>query len=382
VHDGYTYLDHAATTPMRADAVEAMLPFLSDQFANPSGSHRFARQVRKAIDEARDDVAEVIGCQPGEVIFTSGGTEADNTAIFGTLDRSGGLAVCPAVEHHAVLHAVEARHGCIVGVDAVGRVDLGALASTLASATAGVSVVSVMAVNNEVGTITDLGEVAAVVRRAAPGAVVHTDAVQAAAWLDLRTITPHVDLLSLSAHKFGGPKGVGLLVARGGSAFAPMLIGGGQERERRSGTHNVAGIIAMAVALRATDAERLDENQRLASLRDELVDGLQATLDDVHETVDRTHKVAGSAHVCIDGIENEALLYLLDEAGVCASAASACASGAMEPSHVLAAMGVPLERARGALRLTLGRTTTGDDIATATTAIVDSVRRLRKGRAA
>ena len=382
VHDGYTYLDHAATTPMRADAVAAMLPFLSEQFANPSGSHRFARQVRKAIDEARDDVAEVIGCQPGEVIFTSGGTEADNTAIFGTLDRSGGVAGCPAVEHHAVLHAVEARHGRVVGVDAAGRVDLESLASTLTSAPANVSVVSVMAVNNEVGTITDLAEVAAVVRRAAPGAVVHTDAVQAAAWLDLRTITPHVDLVSLSAHKFGGPKGVGLLVARGRSAFAPMLIGGGQERERRSGTHNVAGIIAMTAALRATDTERLDENHRLARLRDELVDGLQAELDDVHETVDRARKVAGSAHVCIDGIENEALLYLLDEAGVCASAASACASGAMEPSHVLAAMGVPHERARGALRLTLGRTTTPADIATATTAIVDAVRRLRKGRAA
>ena len=382
MHDGYTYLDHAATTPMRADAVAAMLPFLSEQFANPSGSHRFARQVRKAIDEARDDVAEVIGCQPGEVIFTGGGTEADNTAIFGTLDRSGGLAVCPAVEHHAVLHAVEARHGCIVGVDAAGRVDLEALASTLASAPANVSVVSVMAVNNEVGTITDLAEVAAVVRRAAPDAVLHTDAVQAAAWLDLRTITPHVDLLSLSAHKFGGPKGVGLLVSRGRSAFTPMLIGGGQERERRSGTHNVAGIIAMTAALRATDTERLAENPRVARLRDELVDGLQAELDDVHETVERARKVAGSAHVCIDGIENEALLYLLDEAGVCASAASACASGAMEPSHVLAAMGVPHERARGALRLTLGRTTTRDDIATATTAIVDAVRRLRKGRAA
>ncbi len=382
MHDGYTYLDHAATTPMRADAVEAMLPFLSEQFANPSGSHRFARQVRKAIDEARDDVAEVIGCQPGEVIFTSGGTEADNTAIFGTLDRSGGLAVCPAVEHHAVLHAVEARHGCIVGVDATGRVNLEALASTLESATASVSVVSVMAVNNEVGTITDLAEVAAVVRRAAPDAVVHTDAVQAAAWLDLRTITPHVDLLSLSAHKFGGPKGVGVLVARGRSAFTPMLIGGGQERERRSGTHNVAGIIALTAALRATDSERLDENRRLVRLRDELVDGLQAALDDVHETVDRACKVAGSAHVCIDGIENEALLYLLDEAGVCASAASACASGAMEPSHVLAAMGVPHERARGALRLTLGRTTTLDDIERATTVIVEAVRRLRKGRAA
>ncbi len=353
-----------------------MLPFLSEHFANPSGSHRFARQVRKAIDEARDDVADVIGCLPGEVIFTSGGTEADNTAIFGTLDQRGGIAMCPAVEHHAVLHAVESRHGRVVGVDAAGRVDLDELATSLDD----VSIVSVMAVNNEVGTITDLGEVAAVVRRHSPHAVMHTDAVQAASWLDLRTITPHVDLLSLSAHKFGGPKGAGVLVARGRSVFAPMLVGGGQERERRSGTHNVSGIIAMASALRATDDERSTENKRVAELRNTLVDGLRAELDDVHETVERADKVAGSAHVCIDGIENEALLYLLDEAGVCASAASSCASGAMEPSHVLAAMGVPNERARGALRLTLGRTTTADDVARATAAIVESVRRLRNGR--
>jgi cysteine desulfurase len=382
VYEGLTYLDHAATTPMHAEAVAAMLPFLSDQFANPSGSHRFARDVRKSIDEARDDVADVLGCRPGEIIFTSGGTEADNTAIFGTLDRFGGVAVCPAVEHHAVLHAVEARHGLVVGVDGSGRVDLDSLAGALMAAPEPVTVVSVMAVNNEVGTITDLARVAAVVRQVAPHALIHTDAVQAACWLDVRTITPHVDLLSLSAHKFGGPKGVGVLMARGGSTFAPLLVGGGQERDRRSGTHNVAGIVAMTVALRATDTHRSSETARIAALRDHLVDGLQQALDDVHETVDREQKVAGSAHVCIDGIENEALLYLLDEAGVCASAASACASGAMEPSHVLAAMGVPIDRARGALRLTLGRTTTNADVERATAVIVDAVGHLRKGRAA
>jgi cysteine desulfurase len=378
VTTGYTYLDHAATTPMRDDAVAAMLPFLSEQFANPSGSHRFARQVRKAVDEARDEIADVIGCRPGEVVFTSGGTEADNTAVFGTLDRRGGTALCSAVEHHAVLHSVESRQGRVVGVDSAGRVDLDALADALS----GVSVVSVMAVNNEVGTVTEMAAVADVVNRVAPEAVLHTDAVQAASWLDLRTISGHVDMLSLSAHKFGGPKGVGVLMARGRAAFAPLLVGGGQERERRSGTHNVAGIIAMACALRATDAERAAQNTRIAALRDELVDGLVGALDDVHETVSRADKVAGSAHVCFDGVENEALLYLLDEAGVCASAASACASGAMEPSHVLAAMGVPTERARGALRLTLGRTTTAADVAKATDAVVDSVRRLRAGRAA
>jgi cysteine desulfurase len=382
VRDSYTYLDHAATTPMRADAVEAMLPFLTEDFANPSGSHRFARQVRKSIDEARDDVADVLGCAPGDVIFTGSGTEADNTAIFGTLDRAGGVGLCSAVEHHAVLHAVEARQGRVVGVDAAGSIDLDELEGALAEMSQSVSLVSVMAVNNEVGTITDLADVAAVVRRLAPQATLHTDAVQAACWLDLRTITPHVDMLSLSAHKFGGPKGAGVLVARGRSSFTPLLVGGGQERDRRSGTHNVAGIIATAVALRATDSERDLEAVRLSALRDSLIDGVQAGLDGVHETVDRKRKVVGSAHICIEGIENEALLYLLDEAGICASAASACASGAMEPSHVLAAMGVPVERARGALRLTLGRTTTAADIARATTAIIESVRTLRRGRAA
>jgi cysteine desulfurase len=378
---GYTYLDHAATTPVRAEAVAAMLPYLTEQYANPSGSHRFSREVRRAVDEARDDVADVLGCAPGEVIFTGGGTEADNTAILGTLARRPGVAVCPANEHHAVLHTVEhpglANRGVIVGVDASGRVDLGGLAGALQQHGDDVSVVSVMAVNNEVGSINDMAAVAATVRRAAPQALLHTDAVQAACWLDLRTVTPHVDYLALSAHKFGGPKGIGVLVARGGASFEPLLVGGGQERERRSGTHNVPGIIAMAVALRLTDSERAAETVRIAALRDTLVDALCARLPGTHETVDRAHKVAGSAHVCFDGVENEALLYLLDEQGVCASAASACASGAMEPSHVLAAMGVPTERARGALRLTLGRTTTDTDIDRAVDVIVTAVQRLR-----
>jgi cysteine desulfurase len=372
----FTYLDHAATTPMRPEAVEAMLPFLSDQFANPSGSHRFAREARKALDEARDEMAELLGCAPGEVIFTSCGTEADNTAVLGTIARRGGVAVCGAAEHHAVLASVEHVHGVVVGTDEYGAIDIDALVGVL-ERTPGVSIVSVMAVNNEVGTITDLAAVSAVVRRHAPDAVLHTDAVQAPCWLDLRTITPLVDLLSLSAHKFGGPKGVGVLVARQGVAFEPMVIGGGQERERRSGTHNVAGIAAMTAALRCTDAERTSEIARIRMLRDHLVDVLARELPGVHETVPRERKVAGSAHVCIDGVENEALLYLLDEADVCASAASACAAGAMEPSHVLAAMGVPRERALGALRLTLGRTTTAADVDRGAAAVVAAVQRLR-----
>ena len=374
-----TYLDHAASTPMRAEAVEAMMPYLSELYANPSGSHRFARRARRAVDEARDTVANVVGCHPNEVVFTGCGTESDNMAITGAVARRGGVAICPAVEHHAVLHVVEhlGEHGRVVGVDSFGRVDLDELSAVL-DATPDVSIVSVMAVNNEVGTVTDIAEVARIVRRHAPGALLHTDAVQSACWLDLREIAPHVDLLSLSAHKFGGPKGVGVLIERGGPKVDPLIIGGGQERERRSGTHNTAGIVAAAVALDLTDRDRVEENTRLAILRDGLVAGLQERLDGVVETVPPEHKVAGSAHVCIAGIESEALLFLLDEAGVCASAASACASGAMEPSHVLAAMGVDRSVALGALRLTLGHTTTAADVDRAIDVVGSSVDQLRR----
>ena len=372
-----TYLDHAASAPLRPEALEAMMPYLTGFHANPSGSHRFSRRTRQAIDESRDVVAEVVGCRPDEVVFTGCGTESDNMAIAGAVARRGGIAVCPAVEHHAVLHVVEHLGGCVVGVDDAGAVDLDQLATLLAEEP-GVAVVSVMAVNNEVGTVTDIEAVARIVRRHAPDALLHTDAVQAASWLDLRSVTPHVDLLSLSAHKFGGPKGVGVLIERGGPKIDPLIIGGGQERERRSGTQNAAGIVGTATALRLTDEERDNENVRLAALRDRLVTGLQKSLDGVIETVPTDRKVAGSAHVCIAGVESEALLYLLDEADVCASAASACASGAMDPSHVLAAMGVPKEVALGALRLTLGHTSTMADVDRAIDVIVPAVDRLRR----
>lgn len=376
----YTYLDHAATTPMRPQAVAAMLPFLSEHFANPSGSHRFARESRRAVDEARDLIAEIVGCRPGEVIFTSGGTESDNTAIFGAVASRGGTAACSAVEHHAVLECVHKLKGDVIAVTSTGEVDLDALATILRRTDRAepVAVLSVMAVNNEVGTINDLSAVRAVLRRESPDTLLHTDAVQAACWLDLRAITPHVDFMSLSGHKFGGPKGIGVLVARNGAQFAPAIIGGGQERERRSGTHNVPGIVAMAEALRITDAERAEEVARVAALRDRLVSELGASIAGLHETVKPEHKVAGSAHVCIEGIENEALLYLLDEVGVCASAASACSSGAMEPSHVLAAMGISRALAGGALRLTLGSTTTDDDISRGVEGISTAVERLRR----
>ncbi len=369
------YLDHAASTPMRPEAVEAMLPFFQSRFANPSGAHAAARDARRAVDDARDVVAECLGAQPGEVVFTGGGTESDNHAVLGAVRLHGGRAVASAVEHHAVLHPVEHVRGQLVPVDAEGRIELGALEDAL---DADVTLVSVMLANNEVGTVQPFDAVVDIVRAQAPHAILHTDAVQGFPWLDVVTATGGADCISVSAHKFGGPKGVGALVVRTGTTLEPLLLGGGQERERRSGTHNVAGIVAMAAAMRATVDERAATVARVGTLRDRLVDGLVASVPDIHETVPRSAKVAGSAHVCIDGVESEALLFLLERGGVYASVASSCASGAMEPSHVLAAMGVAKERAAGALRLSLGYASIDADVDLALDVIADAVGRLRR----
>jgi len=254
-------------------------------------------------------------------------------------------------------------------------VDLDQLAADLDPS---VSVVSVMLANNEVGTIQPLDRVVALVRERAPAAAIHTDAVQAFPWLDVATLAAGADLVAVSAHKFGGPKGVGALVARKGVELEPMLHGGGQERGRRSGTHNVAGIVGMAAAMRATVAEREATVARVGALRDRLADGLLAAVPGTVETGDRANKVAGSCHLRFAGVESEALLVLLDDAGVCASAGSACASGATEPSHVLAAMGVTPADARSSVRLSLGTTTTEDEVDLALKAVVDAVHRLRQ----
>ncbi len=368
------YLDHAATTPLRPEALEAMLPFLTEHFGNPSGSHAVSRAARRAVDEARDVAAACLGCQPGEVVFTGGGTEADNLALTGTIAMRAGGVLCSAVEHHAVLHTTTALGGRTVAVGPDGVVDLDALAAALSP---DVSVVSVMLANNEVGTVEPLGAVVDLVRRLAPEAVVHTDAVQAFPWLDVASLAAPADLVAVSAHKFGGPKGVGALVVRSGVRLAPILHGGGQERDMRSGTHNVAGIAGMAAAMRATVDGREATVARVRPLRDRLADGLLAAVPCAVETGDRATRVAGSCHLRFPGVESEALLLLLDEAGVCASAGSACASGAMEPSHVLAAMGVPRDEALSSLRLSLGVTTTADEVDLALKTVPEAVARLR-----
>jgi cysteine desulfurase len=373
------YLDHAATTPLRAEAFDAMRPWLTTAFGNPSGGHRIAREACRAVDEARDAVAAALGCAPGDVVFTGGGTEADNLAVAGVVAAArahGGPtgAVCSAIEHHAVLHAVEAEGGHTVSVDAAGRIDLDRLADAI---DAGTALVSVMLANNEVGTIEDLGAVAAVVGERSPHAVLHTDAVQAVAWLDVAALAAPAALVSIAAHKFGGPQGTGALVVREGVCLSPLLRGGGQERERRSGTHNVAGIVGMAAALTAAIADRDTAVDAVRRRRDRLAAGIADALGGVVESAAGVERLPNIAHLRLAGVDSEALLVLLDDEGVCASAGSSCASGAMEPSHVLAAMGVARADARTALRLSLGRTTTDADVTRGIEAVVGAATRLR-----
>ncbi|MGP0108741.1 MAG: cysteine desulfurase family protein [Acidimicrobiales bacterium] len=381
------YFDHAATTPMRPEAVEAMLPFLSGNFGNPSGSHAESRRARLAVDDARDQVALLLGADPGEVVFTSGGTESDNLAIAGGLEAAVATSptpatalVCSAMEHHAVLNACRAlarRTGAELREVRTGKdgiIDLDALAE---ACTPEVGLVSVMTVNNEIGTVQPIGTVAAVVRHRSPAALVHTDAVQAVPWLDVRELTAGADLVAVSAHKFGGPKGIGALVVRDGTVVHPLHHGGGQERDRRSGTHNVAGIVSMAAALAATDSDRPSTVERVGRMRDRLGDGLLCTVAGTSETGERSARTAGHLHLRFAGIEAEALVVLLDEAGVAVSAGAACSSGAVEASHVLESMGLQREEATGGIRFSLGVTTTEADIDHALAVVPGAVGQLR-----
>jgi cysteine desulfurase len=365
-----------------------MEPWFSERFGNPTSSHFVARSARQAVDEARETIAYLIGTEPGDIIFTSSGTEADNLAVLGRLRSQPGPVVVSAIEHHAVLHAAQVAARSLgvpllsVGVGRGGAVDLEALAAALDGT---VSLVSVQLVNSEVGTLQPLREVARLVRRRAPGALLHTDAVQAVPWYDLADMAGEADMVSISAHKFGGPQGVGALALRqrasgaGPVKLEPLLFGGPQERDRRAGTHNVAGVVGMAAALQATSSERATACRRVAELRDGLLAGLLELVPGCRETASGELKAPGHCHVVIEGVESEALLVLLDGYGVAASAGSACASGAMEPSHVLLAMGYSRVEALGALRLTLGHTSSAEDVALVLRAVPAAVARLRGG---
>jgi cysteine desulfurase len=374
------YLDHAATSPLHPAARAAMALWSGPRFGNPSGSHSHARAARKAVDEARDTVSQLLGTRPGDVVFTAGGTEAANLAVLGRAAAHPGPVVVSAVEHHCVLGAAEAASRWFgaevrtVPVDGDGVIDLDALGVALDRS---VSVVSVQLVNNETGVVQPVEEVCRLARKCSPQAVVHTDAVQAAPWFDLAQLAAGADMVSISAHKFGGPQGAGALAFRRPVQLDALSFGGPQERERRAGTHNVAGIVGLAAALAAAQADLPGAGGRVGALRDRLRDGLLASVSGSRETAPGRAKAPGHCHLLIDGVESEALLMLLDRAGVSASAGSACASGAVGPSHVVLAMGFSAGQAMATLRLTLGHPSTPDDVEAALVAVPQAVDRLR-----
>lgn len=363
------YLDHAATTPTDPRVVSAMLPYLTTAWGNASSIYAEARAARKGLDDARRTVAGVFGSKPNEVVFTSGGTEADNLAIRGVaLARRGrgDQIITTAIEHHAVLHACEAlaKEGLRVAhlpVDGEGFVDLDALRAALDDRTL---LVSVMYANNEVGAVEPIAEVARIVHGHDPRIPVHTDAVQAAGALDLDVDALGVDLLSVAAHKLYGPKGVGALYVRGRTPFVPQTVGGSQERNRRAGTENVAAAAGLATALRLAYEERDARTAHVAAMRDRLLDELPRRVPGTIVTGprDRGRRLPNSASFAFENVEGEAVLLQLDLEGVAASSGSACTTASLEPSHVLVAMGVPERYLRGSLRLTLGHENSMDDV--------------------
>lgn len=359
------YLDHAATTPVRPEVLEAMLPYLSGVFGNPSSAHVFGRRAREALDDAHERLARAIGAEAREIAFTSGGTEADNLALKGAAwagKARGHRIVTTPVEHHAVGHTLAylEKFGfevVQVPVDRYGRVDPADVEEAITDKTI---LVSVMLANNEVGTVLPIREISEVVRTHR-GILFHVDAVQAAAWMDLDVGTLGADLVALAAHKAEGPKGTGALWIRRGTHILPQQHGGSQERHRRAGTESVAGAVGMAAAFELAAAERSATVPRVAALRDRLAAAVMA-VPDVELTGHPVERLPHILSVVVPGIDGGSVALALDLAGIAASTGSACASGSTEVSHVLAAMGFPVDEARGALRLSLGRTTTEAEI--------------------
>lgn len=380
------YMDHAATTPVRPEVMEAMLPFFTERFGNASSLYTLAQQSRMALDEARESVARVLGSRPSEVVFTSGGSESDNAAIKGAasaLVRTGNHVITTSIEHHAVLHTCTHLEDSgfevtYLPVDGDGMVDPDELVDAITEKTV---LVSVMLANNEIGTIEPVEEMARrvkdIARESRRTIVFHTDAVQAAGFLDINVKTLGVDMLSLSAHKFHGPKGVGVLYVRRGTPFSPQQLGGAQERQRRAGTENTPGIVGTAVALSIADREREEASAHCIRLRDRLIEGIRERIPDVRLNGHPTQRLPNNVNFSFEGVEGEPVLLGLDFAGVAASSGSACTSGSLEPSHVLLALGLPADLAHGSLRLTLGRDNTEEEVEHVLRVLPDLVGRLR-----
>ena len=385
--EGTVYLDHAGTTSMDPRVLEAMMPYFSQLYGNPSSLHTVGQEARYALDESRERVAQVLGCRAREVVFTGGGSESDNAAIYGVataLQETGNHIITSSTEHHAVLHTCQHLEGLgfevtYLPVDSYGMIHPDAVHQAITDRT---TMVSIMYANNEIGTINPIPEIGEVVRNRAAELertiVMHTDGVQAAGFLDLNVRRLCVDMLSLSGHKFYGPKGTGVLYVRRGTPFLPLILGGGQERERRAGTENIPGIVGLSVALELAESQREQTSVHCAALRDRII---QVVLERVPKCSLNGHpslRLPNNVNFSFIGVEGEPILLGLDMAGIAASSGSACSSGSLEPSHVLLALGQSAELARGSLRITLGKGNTAEEVDYLLEELVGLVEHLRQ----
>jgi len=384
---GIVYMDHAGTTPLDPRVLKAKMPYFTERFGNPSSVHTIGQEAKRALDESREKVASMLGCRMSEVVFTSGGTESDNAAIKGAvaaLQETGNHVITSSIEHHAVLHTCQylENAGFEVTYLPVDKYGLVAPDDVARSITERTILVSIMYANNEIGTIEPISEIASLVKERARAMertiVVHTDAVQAAGFLDLNLRNLGVDMLSLSSHKFHGPRGAGVLCVRRGTPFLPQQLGGGQERERRSGTENIPGIVGTAVALEIAQSERERVSQHCRNLRDKIIRGIKERIPRAHLNGHPTIRLPNNVNFSFEQVEGEPVLLGLDMAGICASSGSACSSGSLEPSHVLLALGQSADLARGSLRLTLGRDNTEGEVDYLLSMLPDLVHRLRE----
>ena len=365
------YMDHAATTPVRPEVYEAMRPYFTEIFGNPSSIYTLAQEGRKALDDSRETVAHLVGARSSELVFTSGGTESDNSALKGAafaLRGTGNHIITSSIEHHAILHTCHQLEQfgfevTYLPVDRYGLVDPDDVGRAMNDRTV---LVSIMLANNEIGTVEPVSEVSRIVKseakRLGRTVLMHTDAVQAAGWTELDVRGLGVDMLSLSAHKFHGPKGMGALYIRRGTPFEPQQMGGGQERQRRSGTENVAGAVGMAMALELATREREEVVARCRYLRDKTIAGLSERVEGARLNGHPTQRLAKNVSVSFEAVEGEPVLLGLDFAGICASSGSACSTASLEPSHVLLAIGLPADLAQGTIRITLGRDNTEEEV--------------------
>ena len=361
----FVYADNAATTKLSPAVLEAMMPYLTEEYGNPSSLYRFGNHAKRAIEQARKEVADVLGAEPFEILFTGGGTEADNWVkeIMRSLKARGkNHFITSAVEHHALLHSAqrlqkEGFEVTFIPVDREGQLDPEQVRAAIRPET---GLVSIMFANNEIGTIYPIQEIGAICRQA--GVLFHTDAVQAAGHLPINVKEMDIDLLSLSAHKFHGPKGVGAFYCRRGIPLPSLIDGGAQERGKRAGTENVAGIVGLGAALRLANEEMSEASARVSAMRDRLIDGILQTVPMCRLNGPRHNRLPGNCNISFLGIEGESLLLRLDLAGIAASSGSACASSSLDPSHVLLAIGLPHEVAHGSVRLSLSDYNTEEDV--------------------